>query len=122
MTADAVLQIEEQRWAAMIGNDFDMLDQLLHQDLSYTHSNAMVDTKDSYMENLTSGIVSYEAVEREETAVITSGDTAVITGKATFTVKIVDTDVTIVSRYSSVWVNEDDRWQFFAWQNTPFPG
>jgi hypothetical protein len=31
------------------------------------------------------------------------------------------TDITINSRYSSVWLKNDGRWQFFVWHNTPFP-
>lgn len=121
MATEDVLVMEEQRWAAMIDNDFDTLDSLLHPSLSYTHSNAMVDTKDSYMASVTQGVVDYRSVEREDTAVIGSGDAAVITGKATFTVCVAERDITITSRYSSVWVNEEGRWQFLAWQNTPFP-
>lgn len=120
MTTD-VLALEEQRWAAMIANDLDTLDQLLHPLLSYTHSNAMVDTKDSYIANLRNGIVRYTSVDRENTDIIRLADTAIITGKATFTVHAMERDVTIISRYSSVWVNDGGRWQFVAWQNTPFP-
>lgn len=121
MTTDEVLQAEERRWAAMIGNDFDTLDELLHDSLSYTHSNAAVDTKASYIANLTNGVVSYRSVDREDTKVITSGNTAVITGSTQFSVHGMGRDITITSRYTSVWVHEDGRWQFFAWQNTPIP-
>ena len=120
MTED-VLQMEEQRWAALIGNDFDALDALVHPSLSYTHSNAIVDTKEAWIGSVTSGLVDYRSVEREDIAVITSGTTAVITGKATFTVGLQDREITIVARFTAVWVNEDGNWQFFAWQNTPIP-
>ncbi len=121
MTSDDLLALEEQRWAALIGNDFDALDQLVHPSLSYTHSNAIVDTKDSWLDSITGGLVDYRSVEREDVAVITSGTTAVITGKATFGVGVQDREMTIVARFTAVWVNEDGRWQFFAWQNTPLP-
>lgn len=119
--SDDVLAIEAQRWAALIGNDFDALDSLVHPSLSYTHSNAIVDTKESWIGSVTSGFVDYRSVDRDEIAIISSGSTAVITGKATFVVGLQDTEITIVARFTAVWVNEDDRWQFFAWQNTPIP-
>ncbi len=119
--SDDVLQREERRWAALIGNDFETIDELTHPDLSYTHSNAVVDTKDAWIGSMTSGLVDYRSVEREDVALITSGDTAVITGKATFTVGVQDREITIVARFTSVWVNEDGTWRFFAWQNTPIP-
>lgn len=118
---DDVLAAEEQRWAALIGNDFEALDSLVHPSLSYTHSNTIVDTKASWIESVTSGFVDYRSVEREDVAIISSGSTAVITGKATFMVGVQDKEITIVARFTAVWVNEDDRWQFFAWQNTPIP-
>jgi hypothetical protein len=105
----------------MIANDLDALDELLHPQLTYTHSNAMVDTKSSYIAIITNGVVDYQAVDREDTTVIQVGDTAVITGKVNFTVHAMGRDIAIESRYSSVWVKDGGRWQFLVWQNTPFP-
>ena len=119
---DDALAREEQRWAALIGNDFEALDSLVHASLTYTHSNAVVDTKESWIRSVTSGFVDYRSVEREDVAIISSGSAAVITGKATFIVGVQDNEITIVARFTAVWVNEGDRWQFFAWQNTPIPG
>jgi hypothetical protein len=119
--ADDVQQLENRRWEAMIAADLDTLDELFHPQLTYTHSNALVDTKDSYIANIANGVVSYKSVEREDTALTQIGDTAVITGKAKFVVHARNTDITIESRYSSVWLNDGGRWQFFVWQNTPFP-
>jgi len=118
---DQVLQCEDERWAALIGNDFDRLDELTHSDLSYTHSNALVDSKESWLKSVTTGFVDYRSVEREDVAIISSGSTAVVTGKATFVVGVQDSEITIVARFTAVWVNEGERWQFFAWQNTPIP-
>ena len=116
---DDALAREEQRWAALISNDFEALDSLVHASLTYTHSNAAVDTKESWIGSVTSGFVDYRSVEREDVAIISSGSTAVITGKATFVVGVQDSEITIVARFTSVWVNENDQWKFFAWQNTP---
>lgn len=120
MSSD-VLNAEEQRWAALIDKDFETLDRLVHPSLSYTHSNAIVDTKTSWIESVESGFVDYRSVEREDVAVIESGSTAVITGTATFVVGVQGQEITIVARFTAVWVNEGGTWQFFAWQNTPIP-
>ena len=119
MSSD-VMERENARWAAMLGNDFEALDELVHPKLVYTHSNARVDTKDSWIASMTSGTVDYRAVDRSDVQLTEQGDVAVITGAATFTVHAMNQDITITSRFSSVWVN-DDGWKFFAWQNTPFP-
>lgn len=121
MTSHPVLNLEDQRWSAVIGNDFDSLETLTHPDLTYTHSNAIVDTKESWIESMRSGAVDYRTVERDDIAVTSSGTTAVVTGKATFTVGLGDREITIVARFTSVWVDEGGTWRFFAWQNTPIP-
>lgn len=122
MAKPTVMELEDRRWNAVIGNDFDTLDALTHPELSYTHSNALVDTKESWIESMRSGAVDYRSVDREDLAVIASGTAAVITGKATFSVALPGREITIVARFTSVWVDEDGNWRFFAWQNTPIPG
>ena len=87
-------------------------DLLFHPQLTYTHSNAVVDSKEVYMANLSAGVVRYVACDREDTQVVEIGDVASITGKATFSVQVGERNVTIVSRYSSVWLREDGVWRF----------
>jgi len=119
--ASDVLELEDRRWEALIANDLDAIEELFHPQLTYTHSNAMVDTKESYISNLVNGVVRYLAVDREDVQFTEIGDTAVITGAAEFTVEAGGRQISINSRFSSVWVREGGRWQFFVWHNTPFP-
>ena len=121
-TTDAIAALEARRWDALIAGDLDAIDELFHDDLTYTHSNAVVDTKTSYIDNLRNGVVKYLAVERSDTAVQLHGDVASVTGSASFTVHVaaLDGEVTINSRYSAVWIN-DGGWQFVLWHNTPLP-
>ena len=120
--SEEVLEQEERRWAALIANDIETLDALVHPALSYTHSNAVVDSKDEWIGSLTSGMVDYQSVEREDVALSVHGPTAVITGKATFKVGLPNGGKTIVARFTAVWVDDGGAWRFFAWQNTPIPG
>lgn len=119
MSSD-VMDRENARWEAMLANDYDALDELVHDQLVYTHSNATVDGKASWIASMTSGTVDYRSVDRSDVELNVLGDTAVITGAATFVVHAMNQDLTISSRFSSVWVN-DGGWKFFAWHNTPFP-
>jgi hypothetical protein len=52
---EEILALEEKRFAAMVSGDLGALDALLHQDLVYTHSSAVVDTKASYLEAIRTG-------------------------------------------------------------------
>lgn len=117
--ADDVLALDQRRWHAMTTNDLDTLDDLLHPALVYTHSNALVDTKDSYLASLRDGVVRYVSVTHTDTAVTLSGSAAVITGRATFAVHAMGRDLDLDSRYTAVWVEEDGAWRFLAWQSTP---
>ena len=120
MTSE-VLDHEERRWAAAIAKDLAALDELIHPQLTYTHSNAAVDTKDSWIGAMVDGVVEYRGVERTDTAVVEFGDTAAVTGQARIEVHARGNDIVIECRYSSVWVRDGGRWQFFLWHNTPLP-
>ena len=49
-----ILALEEKRYAAMTGGDFGALEGLLHDQLLYTHSSSLTDTKASWLDALLS--------------------------------------------------------------------
>jgi uncharacterized protein (TIGR02246 family) len=64
--ADEAKAVEEAErgWArGVTTNDFALLEKVLAPDLVYTHSNGLVDTRDSYIESLRSGKSRYLKVE-----------------------------------------------------------
>ncbi|MEJ5369910.1 MAG: nuclear transport factor 2 family protein [Bryobacteraceae bacterium] len=64
--ADEAKAVEEAErgWArGVTTNDFALLEKVLAPDLVYTHSNGLVDTRDSYIESLRSGKTRYVRVE-----------------------------------------------------------
>ncbi len=115
----AVRQVEDRRIKALIDDDYAALEAVLADDLTYTHSNALVDTKASYIESLKSGKTKYVAIEREPAKVRIYGDTAVFTGGAEMTLR--GQPATIRLRYTLVYVQRDGRWQMVAWQSTRLP-
>jgi uncharacterized protein (TIGR02246 family) len=67
--ADDVKAVEEAErgWArGVTTNDFALLEKVLAPDLVYTHSNGLVDSRDSYIESLRSGKSRYLKVEYSE--------------------------------------------------------
>jgi hypothetical protein len=42
-----ILALEDKRFGAMIGRDFKALEAMVHDDLLYTHSSGVTDTKAS---------------------------------------------------------------------------
>lgn len=118
---DIIRQMEDRRYAAMIAADAAALDELLADDLRYTHSNTVVDTKASLMDLLTSGKLSYRAARPVIDDIFRYGDAAVVTGSMELDVSVGGADRTVRGRFTNVWVNKDGRWQFAAWQSTPSP-
>ena len=49
-----ILGLEDKRFAAMIARDFAGLEKLVHEDLLYTHSSGITDTKASWLESMQS--------------------------------------------------------------------
>jgi ketosteroid isomerase-like protein len=116
-----VLELEERRWAAMIAKDTDVLADLFAEEMSYTHSNAVVDTRSSYLEAIEKRTFDYHGVERSDTTEHLVGDTALLTGRAEIDVTAGGHQVHLNARYTVVWVRRDGRWQFLCWQSTSIP-
>jgi ketosteroid isomerase-like protein len=120
--ADAVLGAEQARVAALIADDHAALDRLLSDDLTYTHSNSIVDTKAAFMESLTSGQLKYRSLEHSDQEVRIYGDTAILTGLTRVHSLALGEDIRLTLRFTIVYVRKDGRWQMAAWQSTRVPG
>jgi hypothetical protein len=122
--ADAqLIQAEKDRFAAMIKPDASALERLLANELTYTHSNASLQSKAEFIGDLKSGTIDYVSVvpNEPEWKVRVLGNTAIVTGVAAVNVIDRGTDLKIRIRYINVHVNRDGRWQMIAWQSTRFP-
>ncbi len=118
---DEVLQTQVRRFEALIENDQAALDQLLAEDLIYTHSNAKVDTKQDFMAALKSGKVAYKSVQPDEVKVRLMGSVGIITGKADVVVEQEGKANTIHLRFMDVYAKRKGRWQQVGWQSTRLP-
>jgi hypothetical protein len=118
---EAVRSAEQARFTAMTTGKYDDLGRLLGDDLIYTHSNALVDTKASYIESMTSGALTYHKIDATDMKVRVYGTTAIITASATMAVTSKGQAATNHLRYTDVWVLRDGRWQMIGWQSTKLP-
>ena len=82
MNEQEILGLEDKRFAAMIARDFAALDKLVHEQLLYTHSSGVTDTKQSWIESMQSGKVKYKSVKCSERKARFFGEVALLTGKA----------------------------------------
>ena len=113
-----VLEADQARVKALVENDTAALEQLLAEDLTYVHSNGMLDTKTSYIESLRSGRSSYLTMDMSETAVRAFGETALINARFEARVKLGDNEVNPKARVLIVYSKRDGRWQMVAWEST----
>ena len=114
---DEIIALEDRRIEAMTKGDVQTLEEILADDLIYTHSTARIDTKSSFIEAISSGRSNYRSVEREDVKVRQFGDSAVVTGHVKFHVG----DNKFEARFIDVYAKRNDIWQMVAWQSTRLP-
>jgi len=121
VNADEVIKLEDARYAAQMANDFAAMEKLIADDLVYIHSSSVVDSKQSYIESMRSGMVKYKVMRRSDVKVRTFGCIATITGLGNFDVQLNDKDLSIELRFHSIWAKRDGKLQFVSWQATRIP-
>jgi uncharacterized protein (TIGR02246 family) len=119
--SSTVALLEQRRLEAMTRGDVEALAPLLADDLTYTHSSGMTETKEQFLESLRSRRLQYVKVDREDVRVRTYGSTAVITGLARVVVRSEGKDRDLSLRFTDVWIKRGGRWQMVAWQSTVTP-
>ena len=111
------------RFAAMVKADRAALDKVLADDLTYTHTTALFQTKEEFIKSVTSGTIDYVSIVPSETdwKVRVEGQVAFVNGVAAINVVDKGTDLKIKVRFSTVHRNQGGRWLLASWQATRFP-
>ena len=121
MDTQGILALETRRYAAMTANDLDTLAALFHDDMIYTHSSGVVDSKASYIEALRSGRTRYLEVEQREQKVTLLGEVALVVGASHIEVDVVlngeKLRKSLDLRSLAAWTATPAGWQFIAWQS-----
>jgi Domain of unknown function (DUF4440) len=118
-----VLEAEKARFAAMVKGDRAALEKLLANDLTYTHSTALLETKEQFLKSVTTGNIDYVSIVPSESdwKIRINGDTAVVNGVAAVNVLDTGKDRKIRIRFTTVQANRGGAWQLLAWQSTVIP-
>jgi ketosteroid isomerase-like protein len=120
MSQSEIHACEDRRFQAMVGGDASALEQLLSDDLIYTHSSGSLDTKASLIDGIRTGRFAYQQIERPQEDIRVYGDSAVVAGQARISLGGANPRV-LNLRYTDVWVKRPQGWQMVAWQSTPLP-
>jgi hypothetical protein len=115
---DQVLQADRFRSDAMVDANPIHLEQVLHDRLTYTHSNGIIDTKNSLVAALISNALDYQSIESKSRSVRMNGRTAIVTGLAQVKVAGDGQQREFRSVYTAAYWLIEDRWQLVAYQST----
>ena len=116
-----VIDLDRQRMEAMAKKDLGKLNELIADDLIYTHSSARLDTKQSLIGNMESGSTVYTSVVPSDVKAQDLGDTVVLTGSCKISVMSGGKPNSFGVRFTDVWANKGGRWQMVTWQSTRTP-
>ena len=116
-----IRKLEDERFDNIVAGDFEAFGALCHPNLTYTHSNAVVDSVESYLEKCRNGHYQYHQVDHPIDKIEFAGDIALVFGemKADLTAGGVRKQLDNVSL--AVWARVDDTWKLLAYQPTVKP-
>ena len=118
MTMDRLLELERERYAAMVAADTSALAPLLDDGLVFTHASGRIDTKASLLGRLRSGELDYLAIATEGENPRIYGDAGIVTGVSIIDVRAAGGERRLRLRFTSVWVNSPEGWRVVAYQST----
>ena len=112
---DEIRDVERQLQQAMVNNDVQALERLLHDDLVFIDVEGNVQGKRDDIESHASGAMVQTAVEFvEEPVMQIHGENAVVAVKAHVKVQLQGNPVEALCRYLRVWLFQDERWQIIS--------
>ncbi|MDE0823640.1 MAG: nuclear transport factor 2 family protein [Dehalococcoidia bacterium] len=114
---DEIIALQDRRIEAMLKSDAKTLEDIMADDLVYTHTTARLDTKTSFIDAVKSGKAIYHSLELSAREVQNLGDTAVVTGHGKFHVGNNKFEL----RFIDVYAKRNNAWQMVAWQSTRLP-
>jgi ketosteroid isomerase-like protein len=120
---EAVKAADDARWQGLVTQNHDLVASLLHDDLMYTHSNALFESKSELVGNLRSGAFHYKSVKRGEPKCAVHGGAVMMTNTAHIEAAYKGTPMTVRMRFSSVWIQgPGGAWQMVLWHSVALPG
>ena len=116
-----IIELDKKRMTAMAQKDIATLNEVIADDLVYTHSTARLDTKKSLIGNMESGSTVYTSVVPSDVKAQDLGDTVVLTGTCRIGVNSGGRANSFGVRFTDVYANKGGRWQMVTWQSTRLP-
>lgn len=114
-----VLAAHEKRRLATLSGDADAVASMMTEDLTFTHANAVVESKAQFIEALETRRLQYQAItDEEDITVRVHGGTGVVSGICRILVDASGTMIDIRVEFTELWVREQDTWKMMLWHAT----
>jgi ketosteroid isomerase-like protein len=113
------IQFLDREWAqACVQANIAKLEQILSDDLTYTHSSGQTQTKAEFIATVREGKTRYRSIEFLQSNVRIYGNSAVSNSEVRVNLTVDGKDVSVHPRFLHVRVKESGRWQLTAHQGT----
>ena len=109
---EEVLRMTE---SAVLNSDMEAFGDLWATDYILTNRSGKIRTKSDRIAILKSGELDYLDIQRTDTEIRISGDTAIVTGQTKVKIKRQGREFDLLpARFTSTFIKRDGRWQLFA--------
>ncbi|HUL77452.1 MAG TPA: nuclear transport factor 2 family protein [Vicinamibacteria bacterium] len=117
----AVLAAQDRRIAATVAGDITSLGALMTDDLTYTHSSGVVESKAEFLDGLKSGKYSYREITPRGRRTRVHGDAAVVSGPCHIVIEPGGRRTEIDLTFTELYVREGGQWRMALWHSTRLP-
>jgi ketosteroid isomerase-like protein len=116
-----VAAAQDRRIAATIGADVVALGAMMTDDLTYTHSGGVTETKAEFLDGLRTGKYVYREIVPRDRQVRVHGDAAIVSGPCHIVVEPGGKRAEIDLYFTELYVEEGGQWRMALWQATRLP-
>ena len=117
----AVLAAHDKRIALTIAGDLAGLAAMMTDDLTYTHSSGVEESKAEFLEGLKSGKYLYREITPRDRKVRVHGDAAIVSGPAHVVIEPGGKRTELELYFTELYVKEGGQWRMALWQSTRLP-
>ena len=117
-----VTRADDARVAAFRTPTAEGLAAIFADELHYAHSSGLIDTKQSFIESLTTGRTKYHSIDYEKREfTFPAPGVALMRGRVRIRAESPTGPSDNVLSFLAVWRLEEGRWKFLAWQSCRLP-
>jgi len=110
-TEAAIVRLSAEKFRWKIQHEIDRVEDLFDDDLIFVHLNGNITTKREWIGELRSGRFTYNAVDVKEVSAKIYRDTAVLVGRAEYTVTMLGYRSKYRLVYTEVYAEKAGRWK-----------